>query len=77
MGNEGSQPLKYRESLENDVKVTWKRLSPENSIAGRDGHCACSVGSRCFVFGGVVQAEDGSAPEANQMLVFDIGKYLF
>ena len=74
MGNEGSQPIKYGETLENDVKVTWKQISAEKSPSGRDGHCACSIGNKCFVFGGVELTDDGTAQESNKMLVFALGR---
>ena len=75
MGNEGSHD-KLGESLDNNIKVSWKQLSEGSSLSTRDGHCACSVGNKCFVFGGVVQTEDGRSEECNKMLVFDIGKVI-
>ncbi len=73
MGNEASQQIKYGEKLENDVNVTWRKIG-DNPFAARDGHCACGVGNKLFVFGGVVQTPEGTCYESKDLLVFDVGE---
>ena len=77
MGNEASQSTKLGEKLENDVKVTWHKLSSDCPFPAREGHCASSVGDKLYIFGGVTQAEDDENMESNQLLAFDVCKCSF
>ncbi|EDO34324.1 predicted protein [Nematostella vectensis] len=73
MGNEGSVPVSYGTRLLNDVKVEWKRSGKDCVYSPRDGHCAASVGSKLYVFGGVAwNVTIGEVSEMNEMLVYDL-----
>lgn len=81
MGNESSQQVKYGERLDNDVKVSWKKVDSAHRFPSREGHCAATVQltdtqHRLFVFGGLTQSEDVENIESNDLLVFDSGRAL-
>ncbi len=75
MGNQGSAPQGAHgaQGIANDIESTW---SAAGDSAGRptprEGHAAVCVGSRMFVFGGVV-AESGEPHEENDLHVYDTG----
>ncbi|XP_048583339.1 putative adagio-like protein 2 isoform X3 [Nematostella vectensis] len=69
----GSVPVSYGTRLLNDVKVEWKRSGKDCVYSPRDGHCAASVGSKLYVFGGVAwNVTIGEVSEMNEMLVYDL-----
>ena len=71
MGNDCSQSLVYGESIDNDISVSWKKVT-DSPWPLREGQCACSIGSKIYIFGGVLI--DSEAPvESNDLLVFDAG----
>ena len=74
MGNDASHQIKYGEPLENDIEVTWTKNGSNCPFPPRDGHVACNVGNKMFVFGGVVRTDDGQNLESNELLVFDLGE---
>lgn len=74
MGNEASQQVSYGTRLDNDVKVSWKKVTNSNPFPGRDGHCAAAVGGKLYVFGGVLHSDGQSEEntETDDLLVFDL-----
>ena len=79
MGNEVSQQnlggssSKVGTKLQNDVKITWKLGCKDSEFAPRDGHCACSINKKLYIFGGVAQTPGGDFAESNALLIYDTG----
>ena len=71
MGNETSQQTQGGTEIPNDMHISWTKST--NDLPARDGHCACGVADRMYVFGGVVATADGGFDESNDMLMFDSG----
>jgi hypothetical protein len=76
MGNEASQGVQLGKPIENDVKVSWKRVDCEPSFQARDCHAACSVNGRMFTFGGVMITPDNhnDCAESDDLLMLEIGE---
>ncbi|XP_078605037.1 kelch domain-containing protein 1-like [Branchiostoma floridae x Branchiostoma japonicum] len=71
MGNEASsQNLAYGERLQNDVSVEWKPSGQPSPFPAREGHCACGVGGKLVVFGGVLEG----VQESNGVISYDVEK---
>ena len=66
-GSDGNM-LKYATAL---GSVSWRQVN--SPYGGRDGHCACAVGGRMYVFGGVVQTANDEHEESCELLVFEPG----
>ncbi|XP_077989596.1 kelch domain-containing protein 1-like [Glandiceps talaboti] len=72
MGNETSaQNIKYGQQLNNTVSVEWSKIDCVNPFPARDGHTACGVNNKLYVFGGVVSSGNSEIVESNDLLVFD------
>ena len=54
------------------LKVTCKAAG-DGAISAREGHCAAAIGSRLYVFGGILKDED-IVREKNDLWFFDSGK---
>ncbi|XP_050400202.1 kelch domain-containing protein 1 [Patella vulgata] len=70
MGNETSQNVTYSDKINNDVKLTWKKVGSPFPSVGREGQTACSLGSKVYVFGGVLPGGD-EVIESNELFLFD------
>ncbi|KAL4227507.1 F-box only protein 42 [Mactra antiquata] len=69
MGNQGSSNECLGERLENDVSVTWKKVT-DCQYPTREGQCCCSHGNSMYIFGGVIQANDGHL-ESNDLIKYN------
>lgn len=69
MGNQASGSQNLGEKLNNDMTVTWKKVT-DCSFPLREGQCACSHGKSMFCFGGVIQTDEDHL-ESNDLLQFD------
>lgn len=58
------------EVIENDISVEWS-VAADNPFTPREGQCCCVCGSKLYVFGGVLQTNDGEMTETNELLNFD------
>ena len=76
MGNDQSQTSSSAESLKNNITVTWKK-GADLSFPLREGQCACCHGNKMYLFGGVVQGQSEELVESNELLCYDVGKFLF
>ena len=71
MGNQESSSQQTGTKLNNDIAVTWKKVT-SCSFPLREGQCACSHGNSMYVFGGVIN--DGeSHVESSELLKFNAG----
>ena len=73
MGNQSSQSVAVGDRLENDMKVTWSKVT-DCEFPLREGQCACSHGNCMYLFGGVIQGDE--MIESNDLLCFDAGTKL-
>ncbi|KAH3781796.1 kelch domain-containing protein 1-like isoform X2 [Dreissena polymorpha] len=63
------KPSSSQLSIPSDIALTWKRAK-DCPFPKREGQCGCSVGNKMYLFGGVVQTEDGDL-ESNDLLCYD------
>ena len=73
MGNDQSQASSSGESLQNNVTVTWKK-GADCIFPLREGQCACCLGNKMYLFGGVIQGHPEELQESNELLCYDVGK---
>jgi hypothetical protein len=71
MGNQGSSSQELGVKLENDITVTWKKVT-SCSFPLREGQCACSQGNNMYVFGGVINDGENHI-ESCELLKFNVG----
>lgn len=72
MGNDGS--TQYRKKIENDINITWKKQDVNCPFLPREGQAAAVIGSRLYLFGGVIMNHDNDdepVTESNELLVYD------
>lgn len=69
MGNHGSQSASLGLSLENNISLSWRKVT-DCQFPTREGQCACGHGNNMYVFGGVIQHQNGHV-ESNDLLCFD------
>ena len=74
MGNDQSQSSSTGECLNNNITVTWKKGN-DITFPLREGHCACSIENKMYIFGGVIQGQGEDMLESNDLLCYDIGKF--
>lgn len=69
MGNQGSSSQVEGEILNNNISVSWKKVT-DCGFQVREGQCSCSLGNSLYVFGGVIQKGDSNL-ETNDLLKFN------
>ncbi|GAB1606050.1 kelch domain-containing protein 1-like [Argonauta hians] len=57
--------------IENDVTVTWKKVNGSGNSDAPEGQSFCSLGSKLYVYGGVIQKGDGDITTTNILRCFD------
>lgn len=76
MGNDSSsipRAIPSKIQIKNDIKIELKKVSTTTEkSSGRHSHASCTVGDRCYVFGGVIRDGDDERETAD-LLVFNKG----
>ncbi|XP_070205613.1 kelch domain-containing protein 1-like [Littorina saxatilis] len=68
MGEEAASSVK----VGNDIVVDIRKAKNEFPFPAREGCVACGLGTKVYVFGGVIQGDHAEPQETNDLLLFNI-----